>query len=159
MIPIRELIDQEKEEEAREREACLNLLLPMYDESLGPDRFALPPTQVRTFINRLSIQEAREVGPKINVAILAANYLRIHGFEDQLANKNLRLIASVSHEHANKRYRYVMAAVRNICESKDPDLHAVIWTLMDARKVLRETTPDLQRAVDLYASRLRLPLV
>ena len=119
----------------------------------------MPPTQVRTFINRLSIQEAREVGPKINLAILAANYLRIHGFEDQLANKNLRLIASVSHEHANKRYRYVMAAVRNICESKDPDLHAVIWTLMDARKVLRETTPDLQRAVDLYASRLRLPLV
>ena len=159
MINSKTLIDNEKEDERIDLSLHLDLQLPTLDESAASLRFALPRTQITNFINRLTIQEARQVGPKINAAILAANFVRLHGSEDGIGRKNLALIGQLAREHSNKRYKIVMGAVRDVCESEDPDLHAAIWTLLAARNLLLEANPGWQKGLDLYAGRLGLPLV
>ena len=159
MISVKTLSDNEKEDERIDASLHLDLQLPTRDESVATLRFALPRTQISNFINRLTIQEGRQIGPKINAAILAANFVRLHGSEDQIGRRNLALIGQLAREHSNKRYKIVMGAVRAICESEEPDLHAAIWTLLEARDLLRDANTGWQKGLDLYAGRLGIPLV
>lgn len=152
MIIVPRRINQEKD--------TVHLQLPEYDESIGPPRLALPKTQIAGFINRLTVAEARDVGLNLGIAVFAANYLRTHGSQDGMAGANLTLIARLADAHTNKRYRTFMARLRDMCKSENPDLPAVIWTMMEALALLIETVkPDWNRAVDAYAARLGLPMV
>ena len=127
---------------------------PEPDESLGPLRLALPTSQIKAFVDRLTIREEREIAPKIVMAMFAVNRLHLDGFEDEMAKKCLALVEQLPGEHPNKRYREVMRALRGLCKSKSPDLPAVVWTLMEAQGLLLEAAPDLSKGWDAYAERV-----
>ncbi len=152
-----EPIDQPKDDNHDENKNDPALSVrQLLDQSFGPRRFVVPNTQIHAFINRLTIQEARDVGVKITIAMLAVTYLQIEGFEAELSKKHLDLIAGLAREHPNKRYREVMTALRHNCESRRPDLDAVLWTLTEAREMLTEFKPDLGKALLIYSQRLGL---
>ncbi len=132
---------------------------PVYHEKdalspLGLPGGALPTSQVRAFINHLTVEEAHEVGLRINVTMHAVNYLHQHGFDNELAERHLELIAQLAREHHDPRYRAFMAALRKICESKTPNLGAVVWTLIEANIFLAAAQPDSAKAAAVYEERI-----
>ena len=147
--------DQEKDEKDGE-DAAVALQELLAQQALGPHRFAMPHTRIRAFIDHLTIREARDVGPKLTVAMLAVSYLDVEGFEAEMSKTHLELIVEFAREHPNKRYRSFMAALRSNCESKNPDLPAVVWTLMEAQGLLSKVTPNWAQAVLIYSKRVGL---
>ena len=141
-------------------------LLPDYCGCLPPlARRFVPRRQVRAFVNGVTEQEAPEVDLCLKVAAIAANFLRVHGFDHNQSNEHIELFGQLAQEHTNEGCRSLMAALRKYCwQANIVKADAMLRTLLEAHALLREAPTalladqqDWRKAQATYAERLGIP--